>query len=216
MLKKTATQTIEPKDFLLPDPEHRRRAAARPARPLLVEDAVFEVVSASPRQHQRVNDNPPQSRKSDPPRLLPMLARMAGRLAAATERQLTRLSPQAFMTLLSSLAMLVFWMCGGFSALNAAASDRPDAPFALVDTAVHTQDANGMTVALVTGAVRNTSGKIIPAPRLAVVSGNRRDIIGTVTLSADRIGPGITIPFAGRFKLDGGKSTQISVIPEHP
>ena len=62
---------------------------------------------------------------------------------------------------------------------------------------------------------RNTSGRIIDAPTLAVVDGARQDIIGTVRLSVDRIGPGITIPFSGRFKLAGGKSADITIIPEH-
>jgi hypothetical protein len=214
--RRTAARTIEPEDFLLPDPGQRRRAPARTIRPALVEDAVFEVMPAEPRQYRRTNDNPAPYRTKTEPRLLPLSARIGAKLAAVTEKQLARLSPQAFVALLSSLVFLVFWMCGGFSALNAAASDKPDASFALVDTAVDTQDANGMKLALVTGGVRNISGRIITAPRLAVVAGSRQDVIGTVVLTVDRIGPGVTIPFAGRFKLAGGKSTEIAIIPEHP
>jgi hypothetical protein len=214
--RRTAAQTIEPQDFLLPDPARRRRPSATMIRPALVEDAVFEVMAPEPRPYRRTNDNPAPSRAKSQPLFLPVSARIGARLAAIVENQLARLSPQAFVTLLSSLVFLVFWMCGGFSALGASASDRNGAPFALVDTAIHTQDANGMKLALVTGGVRNVSGKIIAAPRFAVVAGPRRDVIGTVVLTVDRIGPGVTIPFAGRFKLDGGKSEDMAIIPEHP
>jgi hypothetical protein len=213
--RKTA-QTIEPQDFLLPDPTQRRRPAPNVVRPALIEDAVFEVVTPSPRQYHRVNDNPPRPGKIAEPELLATIARMCGQLAAATEKRLSTLSPQSFVTLLSSLVLVVFWICGGFSALGASLSGVPAGQlFTLVDTSVDMQDANGMKVALVTGAVRNTSGRIIEAPVLAVVAGSKQDIIGTVRLGVDRIGPGITLPFSGRFKLAGGKSADIAVIPEH-
>jgi hypothetical protein len=216
MQRRAAVQTIEPQDFLLPDPVQRRKPATAPGRPALIEDAVFEVMPPGPRHHRRTNDNPPQTLSAPKSALLPMLARISGRLAAAGEQRLAKLSPQAFMALLSSLFFLVFWICGGFSALTASASGEPAAPFALVNTSIDTQDANGMKLALVTGGVRNTSGRIIPAPRLAIVAGAHREIIGTVVLSVDRIGPGVTIPFAGRFKLAGGKSADMAIIPEHP
>ena len=211
--RKTAAQTIEPQDFLLPDPSQRRKHVPNITRTALIEDAVFEVVTPGPRQYRQVNDNPPRPKKAAPELdLLPALAR----IAAATEARLSRLSPQAFVTLLSSLVLVVFWICGGFSALGGSASiSKVGQPFALINTSIDTEDANGMTVAMVRGAVRNTSGRIIDAPTLAVVDGARQDIIGTVRLSVDRIGPGITIPFSGRFKLAGGKSADITIIPEH-
>jgi hypothetical protein len=214
--RRTAAQTIEPEDFLLPDPGRRRRPSASAIRPALIEDAVFEVMAPEPRHYRRSNDNPAPPQTKAQPALLPLSVRIGASLAAILEKQLARLSPQAFVTLLSSLVLLVFWMCGGFSALDASASDVPGTAFALVDTAVDTQDANGMKLALVTGGVRNTSGRIITAPRLAVVAGTQRDVLGTVVLTVDRIGPGVTIPFAGRFKLAGGKSADIAIIPEHP
>jgi hypothetical protein len=214
MQRRTAAQTIEPQDFLLPDPVQRRKPAAS-GRPALIEDAVFEVVAPSPRQYRRTNDNPPQKQPAGKPVVLPALARIGGSLAAATERRLAKLSPQAFMTLLLSLVVVVFWICGGFSALSASASSRTNIPFALLDTSIRTQDANGMKLAIITGSVRNTSGKIIAAPRLALVNGAHQEIVGTVVLPVDRIGPGVTIPFAGRFKLAGGKSADMAIIPEH-
>lgn len=211
--KRTAARMIEPQDFLLPDPTSRRRPAASPVRTSLIEDAVFEVVAPAPRPYRRVNDNPPRPSAGNEPQLWPMLVRIAGRLAVATEKQLAKLSPQAFMVLMTSFFLVVFWICGGFSALNIAGANRTDAPFTLVNTAVDTQDANGMKVAMVTGSIRNTSGRIIDAPQLAVVAGARQDIIGTVMLSVDRIGPGVTIPFASRFRFAGGKSSDIVIIP---
>jgi hypothetical protein len=212
--KKSARQTIEPQDFRLPAPPLRRRPAASAGRTAQIEDAVFEVVAARGPADRRVNDNPPRSRSAEPYQFLPRLAQLAGRLGAITERQLARLSPQAFVALMASLAMSVFWLCGGFSALNATTLATPPAPFAIVDTFVGSQDANGMKLVVVSGGVRNTAGRIIRAPRLAIVSGRHGDIIGTVELSVERIGPGVTIPFSGRYRLAGGKSEEIRIIPE--
>jgi hypothetical protein len=214
--KRAARQTIEPQDFLLPDPATRRKSSMMPIRPIQVEDAVFEVVAARPRPRpqQRTNDNPTSSRHAVDTDVLPIAARIAGRMIAAAEQRLSKLSPQAFVMLMTSMVVGIFWICGGFSALNASTFAGPTAPFALVDTFTRTQDANGMKVALVSGGVRNTSDRIINAPRLAVVSGGSGDIVGTVVLSVDRIGPGVTIPFSGRFRLSGGKSTELAIIPE--
>lgn len=209
--KRNATRTIEPQDFLLPDPIQRRRPSG-PVRPVQIEDAIFEVVAIQPRP--RVNDNPPPRTPRRETSPLPVAARVAGWLAAALEKRLARLSPQAYVTLLTSSVLAVFWLCGGFSALVASPADATETGFSLVDTAINTEDANGMKVAMVTGAVRNTSGRIIDAPKLAIVSGGRGDIIGTIVLPVDRIGPGVTIPFGSRFRLAGGKSSDLSIIPE--
>ena len=137
-------------------------------------------------------------------------------MLAAAEKRLAGLSPQAFTTLISSLAVLVFWLCGGFSALTATMTPSNLAPYELMRPAIHAEDANGMKIALVTGAVRNVSGRIIDAPRFAVVSNGSREILGTIALSAERIGPGVTMPFSARFKLAGGKSEDLTIIPERP
>lgn len=211
--KRTATRTIEPQDFLLPDPAQRRRPTS-PVRATQIEDAVFEVVAIRSRPQARVNDNPPPRQPVRETSVLPILAQMGGRLAAVVEKRLAGLSPQAFVTLLTSAVLAVFWLCGGFSALGASSADASEAPFSLVNTSIDTVDANGMKVAMVTGAVRNTSGRIIDAPRLAIVAGSHGDIIGTIVLPVDRIGPGVTIPFGSRFRLAGGKSSDLSIIPE--
>ena len=211
--KRTATRTIEPQDFLLPDPAERRRPPS-PVRTTQVEDAIFEVVAVRPRPQARVNDNPSPSQPVRRTGLLPILAHRGGKLAAIIEKRLAGLSPQAFVTLLTSAVLAVFWLCGGFSALGASPADATEAPFSLVNTSINTEDANGMKVAMVTGAVRNTSGRIIDAPRLAIVAGGQGDIIGTIVLPVDRIGPGVTIPFGSRFRLAGGKSSDLSIIPE--
>jgi hypothetical protein len=215
--RKAASQTIIPQDFLLPEPGQRRRTAPQPARAMQIEDAVFEVVGATPHTHRRTNDNPVPPNAGGKHLLLPLAARLAGRLAAFAERQLSRLSPQAFVTLMSSLFVLVFWLCGGFSAMVGQKTHvAARQPFELVDTFIAREDANGMKIAAVTGGIVNTSPVTIAAPRLTVVSGASRQPIGTITLDADSIGPNATLRFFGRFKLDGGKSADIAIIPERP
>lgn len=215
--RKTAAQPIEPQDFLLPEPSQRRRPGAKVVPAIQIEDAVFEIVVQAPHQYSRVNDNPPRSKTAEKPEILPALARFAGRLAAGTERQLSKLSPQVFVGMISSLFLLVFWICGGFSAINASASMAPPVQvFSLTDTSVDVQDANGMKIAMVTGGVVNISTATIPSPRLQVLAGSRQDLIGMVSLPVAEIGPGMTIRFSGRFKLNGGKSTEIAIVPNRP
>lgn len=212
--KKSASQTAQAYDFLLPERNPRPKPFVT-ARPLDIEDAVFEVVAARQRP-DRTNDNPRPGIKRRRIQILPIAARFGGRLVARIERRLASLSPQAFVTLLSALFIGVFWLCGGFSALGAQSSSSVQAyvPYELTDTVIAVEDANGMKIAAVTGAVINTSPTTIDAPAFRVVTGSRQEQLGVVTLPVTEIGPNMTIRFSGRFKLAGGKSADIAFIPE--
>lgn len=213
--RKSASQTIQSYDFLLPEPSQRRRPGPDAGRPMQIEDAVFEVLSVRPDPYRRTNDNPAPLQTNTKTEFLPLAARMAGRLAAFVEQQLTKLSPQAFVTLLSSLFLLVFWLCGGFSAIGASRTNiAARQPFELVDIFVASQDANGMKIAAITGGITNTSAVTMSAPRLTVVAGPRREPVGVIALGLDEIGPNSTIRFSSRFKLAGGKLSDITIIPE--
>jgi hypothetical protein len=203
-------------DLIPPDPVRRRNSAPLPPRPV-VEDAVFEVIAIRPAGFSRSNDNPARragSRSADMPAAA-RLAHFGGRLAARVERVLSGLSPQAFVTLVAAIALSAFWLLGGFSAISAGRAIRPSgADFALVDTVVATEDANGMKVVSVSTGFINLGRNAITAPRLRVVSAKGNRHLGVLEPMIARLGSGETLRYAGRFKLDGGKSGDIAIIPE--
>ena len=208
--RKSADRTIEVYDVLPPEPAARRQTMAV-ARPMLVEDAVFEVVGpARPRREH--NDNPARpapARRFD----IARLAAIAGvYLVNRLERMLSGLSTQAFATLIASLFFLMFWLCGGFDALATPSVDKPASPFALEKVFTEDVDENGMQILTVGGMLMNRSDMAMTAPALSVV-GEGGEPVGTVTLSAREIAPGQSVRFFSRFKRTGGKSGAVTIFP---
>ncbi|MBL0374715.1 hypothetical protein JJB09_22125 [Rhizobium sp. KVB221] len=211
--KQTVFRTIDAADFLVPEPQ-RRRAAAAEARRETIEDAVFEVVATGVHR-ARVNDNPRRgASSSSSPVILPVLTQIVVRMTAIIERQLLKLSPQGFMLLLGTVFLMVFWAFGGFSALSSSkVTAAPEASFSIRGTSFATEDANGMKVLVVRGQLVNDSETTRDAPLLKVVSVDGYTMFGTIVVPVDEIGPGAEIAFSSRFKLDGGKSGDIEIIP---
>jgi len=215
--RKTPFRTIEASDFLLPEPQRRKRIEPDAGRRAVVEDAVFEVVGAPQARHSRVNDNPPPRRTARLPAILPLATRIAVGAVAMIERQLLRLSGPVFSTMLVATFFAVFGLFGGFGALSPAKILPPAAtPFAVGEISVRTEDANGMKVLGVSGKLTNLSSATVSAPKLRVMSANRKTTFGTIVLPLDEIGPSVSMRFSGRFKLAGGKFDDIAIIPETP
>ena len=96
--RKSTGRTIELYD-LLPPERAVRREPTRVTRPVLVEDAVFEVVPVRPRREH--NDNPMRAdtgKRIDVGRLLAIAGVY---LVNRLERFLSALSTQAFVTLIA-------------------------------------------------------------------------------------------------------------------
>ena len=174
---------------------------------MLVEDAVFEVI-APERPRREFNDNPtPRQpvRQIEPARLLAVAGVF---VINQLEHILSRLSPQAFVTLITSLFLVVFWLFGGFSALAGG-----QAAFAVERVFVDEQDANGMKLLAVGGVLVNQSGRTLDVPALSVTS-ESGELIGTILPTTGRIEAGASVNFAARLKLTGGKSGEISIFPQ--
>jgi hypothetical protein len=211
--RKSANRTIDVFDVLPPAPSVRREPA-RPARPVLVEDAVFEVVGpAAPfRQHNDNPERPARARRFDPARF----AAVAGVLVVnRLERLLSSLSTQAFATLIASLFFLVFWLFGGFGALDArsvpTAASRAST-FSIEQVFTEEQDENGMRLLAVGGVLRNGSDTSLVPPPLSIV-GEGGELIGAITASEGALAAGQSIRFFGRFKRAGGKSGPVTIFP---
>lgn len=208
--RKSTSRTIEVYDVLPPEPVARRQTAAA-ARPVLVEDAIFEVVGpARPRREH--NDNPARpapARRFD----ITRLAAIAGvYLVNRLERILASLSTQAFATLIASLFFLMFWLCGGFDALATSPVEKAASPFVIDKIFTEEVDENGMQLLAVGGMLTNRSGTTMAAPSLSVI-GEGGEPIGLVTPSATDIAAGQSVRFFSRFKRIGGKSGAVTIFP---
>lgn len=209
--RKSANGAIEVFDVLPPEPAMRRPTAGA-NRPMLVEDAVFEVIAAE-RPRREFNDNPTPRRpvrQIEPVRLLAIAGVF---VINRLEHMLSRLSPQAFVTLITSLFLVVFWLFGGFNALASGPAAEPMKPFAVERVFVDEQDANGMKLLAIGGVLINRSGRTLDMPALSVTS-ESGELIGTILPTTGRIEAGASVNFAARLKLAGGKSGEISIFPQ--
>lgn len=214
---KTASRSFNAYDVLPPEPRSRRQSGGQIGQALQVEDAIFEVVPQRTVPLRQSNDNPPPVRKNTAPGRRAVLSEPAGRIALGIERHLARLSPQAFMMLVTLLFVAVFSVCGGFSSFSQRrAAAGPTQPFSISDVTVAAEDANGMRVVSVSGMLVNVSPEVQPAPRLTVVGGSLRRPLGSLTLPVGTLPSGTAIRFSGRFNLAGGKAGDIAVIAGQP
>jgi hypothetical protein len=198
------TRTAEIYD-LIPPERGTRREPVRHARPLLIEDAVFEVVvPLHPRREH--NDNPARSAPSERPAVAGVF------LLDRFERLLSTLSPQAFMTLIASLFFLVFWLCGGFAALAVQPVAKPASPFTIERIFTEEIEENGMRLLAVGGMLRNNAGADHAMPSLSVVGEGGR-LIGTIAPTTVELAVGESVRFFGRFQLPGGKSGPVTIFP---
>jgi len=209
--RKSANGAIEVFDVLPPEPMMRRHVAGA-SRPMLVEDAVFEVI-ATERPRREFNDNPiPRQpvRQIEPARLLAVAGVF---VINRLEHMLSRLSVQAFVTLITSLFLVVFWMFGGFGALASGSAAEPMKPLAVERVFVEEQDANGMKLLAVGGVLVNRSGRALDVPALSVMNEDGV-LIGAIRPVEIRIEAGASLHFSARLKLAGGKSGEISIFPQ--
>lgn len=207
--RKSTSRTIEIYDVLPPDPSARR--AAPPARPVLVEDAVFEVVGpARPRREH--NDNPPKPSMPGKPDMARLAAVAGVHVVRWLERGLSGLSPQAFATLVASLFFIVFWVCGGLGALASQSIVKPAASFTIEQVFTEELDENGMRLLAVGGMLRNGTGTGMVPPPLSV-TGEGGEIIGMITASTAELAAGQSVRFFGRFNRTGGKSGPVTIFP---
>jgi hypothetical protein len=212
--RKSPNRTIDVYDVLPPEPTSRRQSV-RQQRPVLVEDAVFEIVPPSPRPRS-YNDNPapkPASAASGEQIDLARLAAIAGvHVINRLERLLRGLSTQAFATLSVAMFFIVFWLCGGFGALDQQPITRPASAFVIDKVFTEEVEENGMRLIAIGGMLRNHSGGRLEAPSLSVV-GEGGKVIGAITPVNPQLEAGQSARFFGRFRLASGKSGAVTIFP---
>jgi len=207
--RKSTGRTIEVYD-LLPPERAARREPTRVNRPVLVEDAVFEVIPVRPRREH--NDNPARSNPGRRIEFGRLMAVAGVHLVNRMERILSGLSTQAFVTLIASLFFIMFWVCGGFNAFATQPVATPAFPFVISKVFTEEVDENGMRLLSVGGMLMNRSDATLNAPSLSVV-GEGGELIGSVTPAAPKIAAGQSVRFFSRLKLAGGKSGAVTIFP---
>ena len=207
--RKSTGRTIEVYDLLPPEPAARRQPMPV-TRPVLVEDAVFEVVPVRPRREH--NDNPARANPDKRIDVGRLLAIAGVYFINRLERFLSGLSTQAFVTLIASLFFLMFWLCGGFNAFATQPVATPASPFVISKVFTEEVDENGMRLLAVGGMLMNRSDATLVAPSLSVV-GEGGELIGSVPPSAHEIAAGQSVRFFSRLKLAGGKSGAVTIFP---
>ena len=207
-----AWRTVADIDVLPPDRASRPHGSKRAAK-LDVEDAVFEVLGGPARP--RSNDNRRASITTAEPSVLALVLaaifRWGYSFADAMERRLLKLSPQAFTCLLSAAVIAMFWLLGGFNAVNGGAELRAG-PYLVSNLKISTRELDGMRVAEVEGELVNDGAAVLVTPVLELVSGASRARLGKIDIAADRIAPSIRFPFSGRFQIAGAKAEDLTIM----
>lgn len=209
---RSRTRTIESYDFLPPEPAARRPVGGQPARPVLIEDAVFEVVGPSWTDYPLTNDNPAPDNHGERHDYLRFVAFAGVNLINRAEALLARLSMRVFLALLGLSFLIAFWLFGGLSSLTARPQAAMQPGLTIQDIQTVEEDANGMKLLVVGGLLVNNSDRAIDVPDLTVEAGSGQPI-GKIERRGGRMEPQATLRFMARFKLAGGKSGTIVVFP---
>ena len=175
---------------------------------------MFEVVGPADFRARQTNDNPAGPVRAPVGKAPSLVGALGGQGLDRLMAGLNGLSTLMFATLSAGLFLGMFWLLGGFSALGALPPAKAEASsFAIADMFTEVQDANGMKLAVVAGVLTNESGRNLAPPNLlvATASGTR---IGVIEPAVGTMEAGASVRFAGRFRIAGGKSTDLVIIPQ--
>ncbi|MDW5314948.1 hypothetical protein [Rhizobium sp. PL01] len=196
-------------DFL--PPERRGRATSARGKPFRTDivDAEFETVASHGRRnvYPVFNDNRvPQSAQS-PHRV----ASAFGWAVSHFERLLQTASPKAFAVLVTCLCAPVFLLFASLPQYQPAVTSVPALSISDVTTSLN--DANGMKILSVYGAVENHSDapKMVPAIQVDVIANGHRRTATRIEQSPAVLAPGESRSFSTRLLHTGGKLPGVAV-----
>lgn len=202
-------------DFLPPDRPARSTPPARGKRAVEIIDAEFETVPATSRRgtHPVFNDNA-RARPRPDFRMAAAAAPEGGvfsRSLNSFERLLQVASPKAFAVLVTCLCAPVFLLALGLPQPQPAVASSPPLSINSVTTALN--DANGMKILSVFGAVENNTGapKAVPTILVDVIANGHRRTATRITPGEEVLAPGESRPFSTRLLHTGGKLPEVAV-----
>lgn len=199
-------------DFLPPE----RRGRATPARGMPdrtnIVDAEFETVTANGRRNVYPVFNGNRMHIAVPANQNPQrVASGFGRVVNHFERLLQAASPKAFAVLVTCLCAPVFVL---FASLPQYQPDiAPVQALSISDVTTSLNDANGMKILSVYGAVKNQSDapKMVPPLLVDVVANGHRRTATRIEQGQAVLAPGESRPFSTRLLHTGGKLPGVAV-----
>ncbi|KQY12239.1 hypothetical protein [Rhizobium sp. Root482] len=201
-------------DLLPPDRPVRIHRAANMTRPVDIVDADFETVPAGSRRnvYPVFNDNRRPAPSRTPSRSRDSMIATAFTLALGRfERLLQAASPKGFAILVTCLCAPVFLLFASLSPHQPASASAPALSLAGVTTSLN--DADGMKVLSVFGAIENHSPRVEPAPIVLVdvIAGGQRRTVSRISSGETVLQPGESRSFSTRLLHTGGKLPEVAV-----
>jgi hypothetical protein len=201
-------------DLLPPDrPVRAVRNGAVP-RPADIVDAEFEIVPAHSRRNAYpvFNDNLRRATTSTPrPDPNFRIASVFPWALNHLERLLQTASPKAFAVLVTCLCAPVFLLFAGLSQYQPAVASSP--ALSINDVTTSLNDANGMKILSVYGAVKNHSDapKAVPTILVDVIANGHRRTASRIDSAQAALAPGESRPFSTRLLHTGGKLPDVAL-----
>ena len=199
-------------DLLPPERTARIHRAANMPRPADIVDADFETVPAGSRRniYPVFNDNRRPMAPNSPSRGRGVrIAAAFGFALGGFERLLQAASPKGFAILVTCLCAPVFLLFAGLAPHQPASA--PALTLAGVTTSLN--DANGMKILSVFGAIENRSprAEAVPTVLVDVIAGGQRRTVSRILSGETVLQPGESRPFSTRLLHTGGKLPEVAV-----
>ncbi|KQY34171.1 hypothetical protein [Rhizobium sp. Root483D2] len=199
-------------DFLPPERRGRPASARAVTKRSDIVDAEFETVVSPGRRHVYPVFNDNRARPAaEPSGSARSVASVCGWAVNHVERLLQTASPKAFAVLVTCLCAPVFVL---FASLPQYQPAIPPAPaLSISDVTTSLNDANGMKILSVYGAVENHSDapKAVPAILVDVIANGHRRPATRIDASETVLAPGESRPFSTRLLHTGGKLPGVAV-----
>jgi len=201
-------------DLLPPDRPARAASKGAVPRPADIVDAEFEIVPSHSRRgaYPVFNDNrrraTPFTLKSDRDSKVTSVFPWA---LNHLERLLQTASPKAFAVLVTCLCAPVFVLFASLSHYQPAAASSP--PLSINDVTTSLNDASGMKILSVRGAVQNQSDapKAVPTILVDVIANGHRRTASRIVSDQAVLAPGESRAFSTRLLHTGGKLPDVAL-----
>ncbi|WP_438751994.1 hypothetical protein [Pararhizobium sp. O133] len=200
-------------DFLPPERPARSAPAASRTRAVEIIDAEFETVAVNTRRgpYPVFNDNSRAGLRADLRSTAVPEGGVFSRSLNRFERLLQAASPKAFAVLVTCLCAPVFLLALGLPQPKPAVASSPALSINSITTALN--DANGMKILSVYGAVENNTNapKAVPTILVDVIANGHRKTASRIESGVSVLAPGESRPFSTRLLHTGGKLPQVAV-----
>ncbi|MGW9231495.1 hypothetical protein ACWGPT_11580 [Pseudorhizobium sp. NPDC055634] len=197
-------------DILPPEPRSARGRLTHRATGN-VADAAFVTVNATSRRNAPAAERSERLRPRSAPRRAVAEKQTAGAILSMIERSLMNLSADVFAALVAVVFVTVFGLAGGFALFLAEPARAHAAGLDLTHVNLTPQDANGMSLLLITGIIKNNSEDPLDALPIHadLMSDGATVASAVIDPPVPAIRAGESHGFSARIPHPGGKMPQL-------